>query len=322
MNVAHTATPARDAGPAAHPLPWAERPLLMACEGERLLGILHPAAGDTGVVFVVGGPQYRAGSHRHFVKLARTMAAAGHPVLRFDVRGMGDSSGPLHGFDQLSPDIGVAIDTLIAQQPQVHRVVLWGLCDGASAALLYLHDRPDARVAGLCLLNPWVRSTQSLARTQVKHYYRQRLMQRDFWAKLVSGRVAISALRDLRRALRQAWGTDGAVPITPSPPGNSAPPATFQARMAAAWMGYSGRIVLVLSGNDYTAKEFLELTSSSPEWSSAFMANTPDRIDIEDADHTFSQPGACAASVAAALSLAARIQLDCTNRKAPRDGPG
>ena len=44
----------------------------------------------TAVLVVVGGPQVRAGSHRHFVQLARHLATHGHAVMRFDVRGMGD----------------------------------------------------------------------------------------------------------------------------------------------------------------------------------------------------------------------------------------
>ncbi|KAB8057318.1 hydrolase 1, exosortase A system-associated, partial [Janthinobacterium violaceinigrum] len=59
----------------------------------RLVGILSlPAApGPRGVLIVTGGPQYRVGSHRQFVLLARALAAQGVPVLRFDLRGMGDS---------------------------------------------------------------------------------------------------------------------------------------------------------------------------------------------------------------------------------------
>ena len=50
-------------------------------------------AGPRGVLIVTGGPQYRAGSHRQFVLLARFLAARGMAVLRFDYRGMGDSEG-------------------------------------------------------------------------------------------------------------------------------------------------------------------------------------------------------------------------------------
>ena len=58
--------------------PVHERVLLLECEGDRLLGIVSEAAPDKdapiGVVIVVGGPQYRAGSHRQFVQLARELA--------------------------------------------------------------------------------------------------------------------------------------------------------------------------------------------------------------------------------------------------------
>jgi hypothetical protein len=60
-------------------VPWQEEALAIPCGAERLVGILAKPSvcGDTGVVIVVGGPQYRAGSHRQFVLLARTLAAAG-----------------------------------------------------------------------------------------------------------------------------------------------------------------------------------------------------------------------------------------------------
>jgi len=56
-------------------------------------GEADAAAADTGVLIVVGGPQYRVGSHRQFVMLARFLADHGVPCMRFDYRGMGDVSG-------------------------------------------------------------------------------------------------------------------------------------------------------------------------------------------------------------------------------------
>jgi hypothetical protein len=49
------------------------------------------------VVIIVVGPQYRAGLHRQFVSLARTLSTAGFLVLRYDYRGMGDSDGEYLG---------------------------------------------------------------------------------------------------------------------------------------------------------------------------------------------------------------------------------
>ncbi len=259
-----------------------ERVLLLPCEGERLLAVLAEpageATGDLGVVVIVGGPQYRVGSHRQFVNLARALAGTGFPVLRFDVRGMGDSTGARRGFEQLGADVRAAIDALLAARPGLRRVVLWGLCDGASAALLYLHERPDPRVRGLCLLNPWVRSEASLARTHIKHYYLQRLGQREFWRKLLSGQVAGQALRGL-------WANLAAARNEVTSPRSGTP---YQSRMAAAWQRFDGPSLLVLSGNDYTAKEFVEYTAAAADWRGLLQRPLLSRHDAARADHTFS----------------------------------
>lgn len=263
-----------------------EEALVFPCASDSLVGILSRRAGDghdTGVVIVVGGPQYRAGSHRQFVTLARALAHAGFAVLRFDCSGMGDSTGKLHTFEHISADIGTAIGALMAATPELKRVVLWGLCDGASAALLYLHGQPDARVAGLALLNPWVRSEASLAKTHVKHYYRQRLMERAFWLKLFRGKVAISAVQGLLRNLRASLGT---------PPASAQAAAPYQERMAMAWAAFEGQTLLMLSQNDYTAREFVEYTVSSAAWRQALALRPPQRIELAGADHTCSQPAA------------------------------
>ena len=97
----------------------AERVLMLRCEADTMLGILHepvaPSA-PVGVLIVVGGPQYRAGSHRQFVLLARALAQAGHPVLRFDYRGMGDSDGTVRTFENVDADLRVAVDALMTEQ--------------------------------------------------------------------------------------------------------------------------------------------------------------------------------------------------------------
>ncbi len=260
---------------------FSEHALTFDCAGETLVGILARPASDAagiGVVIVVGGPQTRVGSHRQFVLLARALAAAGHPVLRFDVRGMGDSGGEQRDFEAITPDIGAAIDALRQACPGVARIVLWGLCDAASASLLYIEETRDPRIAGLCLLNPWVRSEASLAKTQVKHYYGQRLLQMEFWRKLLSGRLNIAkSIAEFGGKLARASAGTGA-----------SPRLTFQERMAHGLKRFPGKVLLILSGNDYTAKEFIDYAASSPPWKEALPHPMLSRLDMPTADHTFS----------------------------------
>ena len=238
-----------------------------------------PSAG-CGVLVVVGGPQYRVGSHRQFLLLARRLAAEGYPTMRFDYRGMGDASGEIHGFEEVSADIGAALDAFQLACPWLRRIVLWGLCDAASAALLYVQATRDQRVAGLVLLNPWVRSETSLAQMQIKHYYRQRLLQGDFWWKLLSGRMEVlKSVRGLVRTARVAHRQS---------PADRQPARSFQDRMAEGWQQFSGKVLLILSGEDYTAREFLEFSGANLAWSGLIEAVKVRRIDLADADHTFS----------------------------------
>ncbi len=273
-----------------------EEALLFPCAGESLPGILarpcevsdtrmaasgfDQQAGQCGVLIVVGGPQYRAGSHRQFLLLSRRLAGEGFPVLRFDYRGMGDGSGAARSFDEVDQDIGAAIDAFQHSCPAVQRVVLWGLCDAASAALLYVDASHDQRVAGLVLLNPWVRSEVSLAQTQIKHYYGQRLLQGEFWRKLLSGRADV--VKSLLGLLEKAIIASRRGPVSGDPAGS------FQDRMASGWRGFSGRVLLILSGRDYVAKEFLEFVGANRAWSGLLDAAGVQRIDIAGADHTFS----------------------------------
>jgi exosortase A-associated hydrolase 1 len=264
-----------------------ERPVLFDCEGERLLAILSLPAerGMRGVLIVVGGPQYRAGSHRQFTLLARELAAAGICSMRFDYRGMGDSTGSLRSFEHIEQDLRCAIDTFAAQVPALEQVVLWGLCDAASAALMFGVRHPIVR--GAVLLNPWVRSEATLAQAHIRHYYKDRLFSGELWRKVLLGRIdwrgsLVSLIGTVRSARRRAAHDIGQTAEKPDVP-------RFPAQMAAGLRNFGGPALLVLSGNDLTAKEFIDHASQDPQWREALARPNVSRVDLPQADHTFSR---------------------------------
>ena len=265
--------------------PPTEQALDFRCADSLLWGILtRPPSGPpdalTAVVIAVGGPQYRVGSHRQFVLLARRLAEHGFTSLRFDSRGMGDSAGEMRDFESTGPDLHAAIDALRRACPAARQVVVWGLCDAASAAMMYAVSHAD--VIGIVAANPWARSDASLAAAQVKHYYGARLVQREFWAKLLRGgidwRGSIGALAS---NLKKARGL-----ARPSPTGRS--DESFQTRMATGLAGFRGRMLLIIAANDLTAKEFLQYTQASAPWQGLLAAPRVHRVDVPEADHTFS----------------------------------
>ena len=259
-----------------------ESVVVFPCDDEKLVAILHDPGDSTarlGVLFVVGGPQYRVGSHRQFVLMARMIAAVGYPVLRFDYRGMGDSSGASRTFDCVDQDIRAAIDAFLIEIPSLQTVVILGLCDAASAALMYC--TADARVRGLVLINPWARTEGGNARVVMRHYYLTRLAQRSFWIKAFSGAFRLRvALREFLGSLRHAMHRGAKQ--------SDATTRNFLLRMGDGAAAFRQPTLLLLSDHDLTAKEFESYCRSSPSWTRWLASDSLTQIRLHDADHTFS----------------------------------
>ena len=259
-----------------------EHPVSFDCEGNRLVGIVSlPATGQPvtrGVLIVVGGPQYRAGSHRQFTLLARRLAACGIAAMRFDYRGMGDSEGDLRNFENVGPDVRAALDCFTTTVPTLRDLALWGLCDGASAIAFYAAC--DARVGGVALLNPWVRTEAGAAKATIKHYYRARLFERELWTKILRGRF------DLRAAVYSAVKLAGSA-LRPQPA--ASPQASLPQRMADGLARFDGRVMVMLSGADLTAQEFAGVADGDPRWRSLLAGKRVTRHHLPGADHTCSR---------------------------------
>ncbi|CAE6511890.1 Esterase/lipase/thioesterase family active site [Nitrosomonas nitrosa] len=266
-----------------------EQAIRFECADDSLFGILsipdQPIS--RGVLIVVGGPQYRVGSHRQFTLLARHLATAGIPAMRYDYRGMGDSEGEIRTFENIHDDLHSAIDQFFLALPHLKELAIWGLCDAASAALFYAYQ--DPRIVGLILLNPWVRTEQSAIKTYIKHYYATRLFQPDFWKKVGSGRYnpkvtlrfLLQSLFTLTRKGRNEIPSNDSLH-------SDANHAPLPERMLAGLNRFTGKVFIITSGDDLTAKEFLDLINQSRDWDKALKIKKAECIHLQDANHTFS----------------------------------
>ena len=261
---------------------FSEIAVQFACEGEQLAGIvsLPETSSGYGVVVIVGGPQYRIGSHRQFVLLARELASNGVTVIRFDYRGMGDSSGPLRDFNDIDSDLRAAIDALQKTDTRIKRVVLWGLCDAASAALFYANK--DHRVAGLAIANPWVRTDAGEAKAYLSHYYRARVFDPALWKKVIRGQF------DFFGSIQSFWTVAKKAITKPVLKGQEIQ-LPLRERMYESWRSFKGPILLILSGEDLTAKEFTDMVSTSPQWRALIDTSRVATHSLPTANHTFSR---------------------------------
>jgi hypothetical protein len=103
---------------------------------------------------------------------------------------------------------------------------------------------------GAVLLNPWIRTDATHAQAQLKHYYGRTIFTAEFWCRLGSGEVNIGAsLRDFTKNLVRARRESDSQAALPE-------------RMRQGLAAYSGRVLMIISGNDLTAQEFDDVTAA------------------------------------------------------------
>ncbi|MGN6691815.1 MAG: hydrolase 1, exosortase A system-associated [Sphingopyxis sp.] len=222
--------------------------LSFACEGAMLAATLDEAPGTTGLLIVSGGNEVRSGAHRGMAMLAQRIAGAGHPVFRFDRRGIGDSEGVNGGYSSSAPDIAAAIAAFREAAPHVTRIVAFGNCDAASALLLHQPLALDA----LILANPWTfedseEETGEPAlppASAIRARYLARLKDPKSLLRLLKGDV------DIRKLVR------GLSALGKSPP--PAAPDSLTRKLIMGLGSFGRPVTFLLATRDRTAQAFEE----------------------------------------------------------------
>lgn len=263
-------------------------PLLFTCAGETLAATLHPACGPHALLLMQGGGQIRAGPHGSFTRLADHLQQQGFPVLRFDRRGIGDSSGSNQGWHGASEDIMAATRALRAALPHVQKISALGLCDGASALLCAAHT---AEFASLILINPWTLSESDTSNDMPAPLLRQRYWQRlrNFyhWGRVLRGELPVRALFTALQKLGRSMGRQT---ISADPD------------VARAWARYRGPRLVLLSPQDKIAA-----------YGRAWLAEKPvsgglvETVELAEADHSLSRAGNVAAAAAVSVDFLHRF---------------
>lgn len=161
-----------------------ERPFFFEGGSARLFGVFHePEALAPGQPFVFCHPlaEEKLWTHRAFVLFARRLAKLGHPVLRFDFMGNGDSHGAFSEstVESMLADVRAAAEECRRLTRQ-SSLGLLGLRFGASIASLAAAQLPDVRrlvlwapiVDGSRYMQELLRvnvTTQSAVYSEVRH---------------------------------------------------------------------------------------------------------------------------------------------------------
>ena len=171
--------------------------------GITLRGILTIPKRVTGapVLLLPAGLKYRVGPGRLYVSLARWFAERGHPVLRFDPQGMGESDGTLESgrtldlWDTIENGRfvadGIQAGHALLERFSAPRFHIGGLCGGAITAQLVANLLPE-KIAGVISIN--TAATFSIGKTvgtvearQNLREYTKKWNSPESWKRMLGG---------------------------------------------------------------------------------------------------------------------------------------
>lgn len=145
---------------------------------------------DVALVILNAGVLHRVGPNRVHVRLARAVAQAGTPCLRFDLPGIGDSrnvEGAATLLEEAVIGIGQAFDVL-ERHDVAKRFLVFGLCSGADHAFVIACT--DPRVVGIAMVDPTVIFPTSKAKAL---RFLKWMVRPGGWLRLLGGRYNVTS---------------------------------------------------------------------------------------------------------------------------------
>ncbi len=243
-------------------------------ESEMLAASLDAGTRSTALLIVSGGNEIRSGAHGGMAHLALTISEHGFPVLRYDRRGIGESTGQNRGFLDSAEDIAAASRFFRHEQPQVETIIAFGNCDAATALALF---GPEAGIDGYILANPWVIEPAGEPDTgepmpssaAIRSRYWDRIRNPRTIIDLLSGKIDF---KKLLKGLKQASRSEE----------NSA----LSLRLREALSRLNGNTRILLAKRDTTARAFIAAWESKDFES--LRRDTDISVEVHDtASHSF-----------------------------------
>ena len=183
------------------------------------------------IVLSNAGSVCSAGPNRIYVQIARALAAAGHDVVRFDLRNLGDSvSGDVERANDPYPETaGADIRRVLAHcrtSFSAPSFILAGLCSGSHSSYHFVLENEDQAVREIVLINPLtyyytpgMSLDNPLQHRTVRHAksYVRSARRPENWRRLLTGqvnyrrlagffiRVALKLVRNVARKVASLW---------------------------------------------------------------------------------------------------------------------
>ncbi len=246
----------------------------ISCEGDIIAATIDEGHKPTGLLIVSGGNEIRSGAHAGMSNISQMLSAKGFPVMRYDRRGVGDSSGENTEFLSSQIDIVTASRYFRASVPKVSKIYAFGNCDAATALALF---GKEAGLDGLILANPWVIENassdgQELTKptpSAVRARYLERLKNPRVFIDLLKGNIDLGKLvSGLKTASRKEEITGLAIEVRD------------------ALMGSEIPTKILLAKRDTTALAFLSAWNSN-KFNNIDQKSSVELEMLDSASHSF-----------------------------------